>query len=448
MHGGLAAVPVRRPRQGEIIMASWIFLTMAISAITAVGSVLLMRWSDGRHVGEMSERDVLRERLRQLERKATDGSIDAKQAETAAREIKRRMLIEKRAKGSRLRAQRSAPVQGRPAMIAAAAVASLSMVALYFLTDRFDFASVDPSNAGAGAPGPNAVEQLAALTNGQTLADQFATQSQAGLPSVDEMIERLVLRLQRNPDDPEGWRILGWSYAATERFADAAAAYAKAIDLRPTVADLRSSRAEALVRAANGSVTNEARRSFEEALRLDSRDPRARFLAGLAKEQAGDKVSALEDWIVILNDTDPNEPSLSDIRQRAIALGGELGVDVSKRLQRAQSAALGDPPQSRDRAPEGSGPGGPSAEDVRNAEAMLPAEREAMIQDMVDGLARRLEQQPRNGAGWIKLIRSRLVLGQAEEAKRALERALEVFADTPEERDRITATVRDFGLAP
>ncbi len=41
-----------------------------------------------------------------------------------------------------------------------------------------------------------------------------------------------------------------------------------------------------------------------------------------------------------------------------------------------------------------------------------------MIRGMVDGLANRLEQQPRDAEGWIKLIRSRVVLGDAELANK------------------------------
>jgi cytochrome c-type biogenesis protein CcmH len=71
-----------------------------------------------------------------------------------------------------------------------------------------------------------------------------------------------------------------------------------------------------------------------------------------------------------------------------------------------------------------------------------------MIQGMVDGLASRLEQSPRDPDGWIKLIRSRMVLGEAELAKQALARGLEVFADDKPQRDRIIAAAQQFGLAP
>ena len=91
---------------------------------------------------------------------------------------------------------------------------------------------------------------------------------------------------------------------------------------------------------------------------------------------------------------------------------------------------------------------GPTPEDVRAAEAMLPAERSAMIRGMVDGLANRLSESPRDAEGWIKLIRSRVVLGETELAKQALARGVEVFTDDKQQQDRIMTAAQQLGLAP
>jgi cytochrome c-type biogenesis protein CcmH len=77
---------------------------------------------------------------------------------------------------------------------------------------------------------------------------------------------------------------------------------------------------------------------------------------------------------------------------------------------------------------------------------MPPADRAAMIRGMVDGLATRLEQSPGDVEGWIKLIRSRKVLGETKEAAQALQRALDVFKTAPQEREQIVAVGREMGL--
>jgi cytochrome c-type biogenesis protein CcmH len=77
---------------------------------------------------------------------------------------------------------------------------------------------------------------------------------------------------------------------------------------------------------------------------------------------------------------------------------------------------------------------------------MAPDARTAMIRGMVDGLASRLEQSPRDAEGWIKLIRSRVVLGDADQAKQSLHRALVVFTDDGPEQARITEAARQLGV--
>jgi cytochrome c-type biogenesis protein CcmH len=77
----------------------------------------------------------------------------------------------------------------------------------------------------------------------------------------------------------------------------------------------------------------------------------------------------------------------------------------------------------------------------------MPAgDRAAMIQGMVAGLADRLQRSPRDADGWIKLIRSRMVLGETELAKQALTHGLEVFADDKQQRDRIAGAAQQLGL--
>jgi cytochrome c-type biogenesis protein CcmH len=65
------------------------------------------------------------------------------------------------------------------------------------------------------------------------------------LPDVNTMIERLAARLESAPGDVKGWRMLGWSYFNTGRYKQAADAYARAIELDPSSAELKLSYGEA-----------------------------------------------------------------------------------------------------------------------------------------------------------------------------------------------------------
>ena len=82
------------------------------------------------------------------------------------------------------------------------------------------------------------------------------------LPDVNTMIERLAARLETTPDDVEGWRTLGWSYFHTARYEEAATAFARAVALDPSSADLKRSYEEAKEKA-SGSDNSEAASSIE-----------------------------------------------------------------------------------------------------------------------------------------------------------------------------------------
>jgi cytochrome c-type biogenesis protein CcmH len=65
---------------------------------------------------------------------------------------------------------------------------------------------------------------------------------------------------------------------------------------------------------------------------------------------------------------------------------------------------------------------------------------------MVDRLEARLESNPRDHEGWIRLARSRLVLGDRQAARWALARAMEIFADAPAMRAEIETAARELDL--
>jgi cytochrome c-type biogenesis protein CcmH len=395
-----------------------------------------------------SDIEGCRDQLARIDNDEAAGLLDASQAETARADVTRRLLAAVRA---------FAPPAGISiaernfTAAAIAAVIVLGSVALCVVDDSPDLSPSAPRSAGQ--PGSSAVEQLAAAMQQQGDEAQSLNPAQGNVGDVDEMIANLVERLTRNPKNLEGWRMLGWSYFNTERFAQSATAYAQAIALSPDNAELMSSRGEALVRAADGRVTEEAKAVFAQVLRLDPKDPRGRFFMGLAKAQAGNKTAALDDWVAIINDTDANEPWASDLMQRVTELSQETGIDLSARLQRPNPARTGGllamlkqqetVPEPTTIEPES---GSPTAADIRKADAMTSSDRAAMIKGMVDRLASRLDQSPRDVEGWIKLMRSRKMLGESQGAEQTFRLALDVFKDAPLEQEQISAAARELGL--
>ncbi|MGC1469692.1 MAG: hypothetical protein WA793_09960, partial [Sphingorhabdus sp.] len=173
---------------------------------------------------------------------------------------------------------------------------------------------------------------------------------------------------------------------------------------------------------------------------LDAKEPRARFFLSLFKSQNGDEKAALDEWIALANEMDANLPWQADLRQRAQKLADKLGINIAGRLKAATAAAQ---PAS------GGAPfmaSGPDAAAVAAAEKLPADQRNAMIDGMVEGLATKLRSNPDNVDGWIKLIRSRMVLKQAQKAKVDLSTARKVFAGQPDKLGAINSLAQELDI--
>ena len=65
------------------------------------------------------------------------------------------------------------------------------------------------------------------------------------------------------------------------------------------------------------------------------------------------------------------------------------------------------------------------------AQEMSPEERMAFIRSMVDRLAMRLEEEPEDLDGWLRLARAYTVLGETGKAGEALDKAEGLVAQLP-----------------
>jgi len=439
-------------------MLLWIVLTTltALAAVWLAAPLLAKREAAAR--ASATGLEVYRDQLSEVEREARDGLIDADQAETARLEIKRRMLGAERA--TALGGLSLSLAERHMSVAIVTGIVALGSTILYSNMGRPDLPAVShaptelvideaaqsyafrptggkPAVVQAPAAAPAAPGGLAPLTQLGTVAPApGAAVPKAPVGSVDEMIERLAARLKKDPTNPETLRMLGWSYAATGRLPEAVDAYGKAVAIAPANPALLSAYGEVMVRVAEGQVKPEAAAIFERVLAVEPKDVRARYYKARALEQSGDKAGALELYLAVAPDVPADDPFAGEIRAQATQVAASLGVDIAGRL----------PAASQPQASQPAGPRGPSAADIKAAASMSEADRVTMIRGMVDGLAKRLEQAPRDPEGWLRLIRARQVLGQTGPAKEALAKAMTIFADAPDVQAKLTASAREAGI--
>jgi cytochrome c-type biogenesis protein CcmH len=236
---------------------------------------------------------------------------------------------------------------------------------------------------------------------------------------------------ERDPQAKD-WRTVGWAYAEKGDADASAAAYRRAAGIEPENAENWSSLGEAL-QSHRSSVVPEAAAALEKAIELDPSDPRARYFLAVQKDLAGDHRGALADWSALDRDTPPDAPWRADL-QRTIAQTAER---YKIYVPTVPPAGL---PVATAAIP------GPTADQMTAAGSIPPAAQDEMVRGMVDRLARRLESNPRDADGWIRLMRSRAVLNDAPGARRDLASALKTFRDDPAAQARLKSAAAELGI--
>ncbi|MEZ5857319.1 MAG: tetratricopeptide repeat protein, partial [Hyphomicrobiaceae bacterium] len=311
-------------------MMTWTLATLGAAAIASLALTSAFWVFEKQHRKSTQNENSCREALRKIALDLEAGHISATEAGTA-----RDLAIAGALKGPRQPLMPASLLAPR-----ARAIAMAAAVGLIVATSSMLFV-LRPNSAASGAANSattaDPVEVLAKLTTLSPTAMLSPTMPSLAaksvppqqLPSVDEMIVRLVQRLERQPNDVAGWKMLGWSRFSTGRYADAVTSYAKAVALAPDTASLQSAYGEALVKASGGTVTDEARVAFDKAAKLDPSDVRARFHLALAQAQSGQKQSALEAWLSLAQDVDAETMGRLGLSEKITALGAETGTDVA-----------------------------------------------------------------------------------------------------------------------
>ncbi len=217
---------------------------------------------------------IFRDQLSELEKERTDGSLAEADFEQARRELQHRLLQEVDGTGDSIAGPRNS--SRRTAIIVLLAVPVLALLGYRLLGT------------------PAALDPEARVVRPQVTQEQ-----------IQAMVTRLAERLKANPDDPKGWVMLGRSYKAMGRLAEAADAFGKGESLIRQDASLMAEYAETLVMAGKTGFTGKPRELVEAALKLDPENGHALLLAGAAAMQAGNRAEALRHWEKLLPMVEP-----------------------------------------------------------------------------------------------------------------------------------------------
>lgn len=201
--------------------------------------------------------------------------------------------------------------------------------------------------------------------------------------NLDDAIARIEQQLAANPDDLRGWTVIAPAYRELGRYADAAHAFQRIIELGGATPDLQTNEAEALLLAADGAGSPAAMDLLRAAAESDPTHVLSRLYLAAELTRTGKYPEAIAAWEGAIKLSNGNEPWLS---------AAQSG------LQAAQNDGVV-----------------PNAVD------------DEMIQQMVTGLAERLSASGGTIEEWTQLVRAYLVLGDRERAQAAVYDALAAY---------------------
>ncbi|WP_442163807.1 c-type cytochrome biogenesis protein CcmI [Rhizobium leguminosarum] len=386
-------------------MLFWILVAALTAALAVILLYPLLRGAKAADNIRAGEAAVYRDQLRELDRDLNGGLITPEEADYARAEIGRRLIAVSADEPA------ETPKPARHHRFTEAFVLLVLPVlglCLYLTTGRPDLPS-QPLEARLENPGND----------------------------VAVLITKAERHLAEKPDDGKGWDVLAPIYFRTMRVNDAQVAYRNAIRLLGPSPVRLDGLAETLMAVSDGVVTEEARQVLEQSLTLEPDNPRARFYIALSMEQAGRPDEARQAFEALAKQSPADAPWLPLVNEH-IAMNGGAKSGADPAAPGADPAAPGAGPAA---------PGNPTQQDVAAAETMSAGDRQQMIRGMVESLDAKLNEDPNNFEGWVRLVRSYAVLNDKDRAAGALKRGLAAFPPPGEQGRQLLALARELGIA-
>ena len=172
----------------------------------------------------------------------------------------------------------------------------------------------------------------------KNVQDQNPHQAVNGeMHSIDDMVEKLRSRLQTQPDDINGWKMLGRTYMVLNRYNDAAMAYGKVHELGDEDPGFLSDYAEALIMANDSKFTDKSLEMLSLALKKNPDQKKALWISGFAALDKGNNSEALQYWEHLLPLLTPGEEQANILQQHVNQLRQEMGLPVTAESTVAQA---------------------------------------------------------------------------------------------------------------
>ena len=263
---------------------------------------------------------------------------------------------------------------------------------------------------------------------------------------IQSMVDGLSERLKTDSGDLDGWLRLVRSYTVLgERDkADAAVANARiALAADPDKLALFEKGLKNVDRPPESGPREDPRQSVSTIAAPPEHDSGAmQSMVDRLAERLRSKGGDVDSWLMLVRSYEvlgERDKALATVAQARLAFASDR--DSLSRFEQLLRAA--DSASSAPLTPE---TGQKPKSEKPTADAASTEQQMAMIKGMVDSLAERLKQDGRDVDGWIRLMRSYVVLGQPDKAASASQSARVAIGNDAEALRRLNAGAKELGV--
>jgi len=162
--------------------------------------------------------------------------------------------------------------------------------------------------------------------NALARAQMQQTQQAKNAPvDVNAMVAKLEKRMQQEPDNAEGWLMLGRSYKYLKQYQSAVNALEKAYALVGDKPEVLLQYADAIAMANGGSLEGKAATLIYKALEISPNDVTGLWLAGMAKAEMSEFEQSLTYWRKLERLLAPNSDSLRELKGLMAQVQARIG---------------------------------------------------------------------------------------------------------------------------
>ena len=289
----------------------WVFV-LAMIVIALVFLLRPLKLTSNQNDIDRSAQNVsiAKERLNELKLELEQGVISQQEYEQTIEELEQTLLNDVEQLPSENNKQDYNPASNRITQLVLIIAVPVVAISLYAYLGQPEL--INTGNKQAAAP---------------------AGQTPANAGTVEQLVEKLAARLKQQPDNAEGWFMLGRSYMSLNRYKEAVAALEKTNQLVPNNPTVMLRYADALTMLSGGRISGKPFELIKKAVEIRPDDQTGLWLLGMGYEQKGEYQKAISYWNILLPLIAKDEKSTIEVKKLIRQTKKKAGIKISDNSQ-------------------------------------------------------------------------------------------------------------------